>query len=67
MSKTRTNIEASSFDEILSILEKGCCQESVWVGKNYSKADLIRDIKKLRPFGGHGIDFFIFDEVEKKL
>ena len=65
MSKTRTNVVAKSFDEILSLLEKGTCQESVWVGKNYSKSDLIRDIKNLRSpkIRGRNLDVMFFDEM----
>lgn len=48
MSKVRENQEANNIDEVLSILEAGTFQELTWVGKNYSKADLIRDLKKLK-------------------
>lgn len=43
----RPTQQASSLSEILTLLEKGKYPELVWVGKNYSKADLIRDLKKL--------------------
>ena len=46
MTKTRTNQEVDSIREILDILEATKYPEGTWVGKNYSKADLIRDLKK---------------------
>jgi hypothetical protein len=48
MSKIRTDQNADSIPEILGILEAGKFPELTWVGKNYSKANLIRDLKKLK-------------------
>lgn len=47
MAKIRKNQKADSLEEILSILEKTEYPEMTWVGRNYSKADLIRDLKKI--------------------
>ena len=47
MGKVRVNQEADDIDGILSILEATKHPALTWVGKNYSKADLIRDLKKL--------------------
>lgn len=43
---TRGTVEVDTLPEILALLESGKYPELVWVGKNYSKADLIRDLKK---------------------
>lgn len=42
------NKDTDELDEMLSILEAGKFHELTWVGKNYSKADLIRDLKKIK-------------------
>ena len=54
MAKTRTNQEANSVEEILSILNQGDYPEMAWVGRNYSKADLIRDLNKLKEGAADG-------------
>ena len=46
--KTRTNKSYSSLGEIINALSKHPHANSVWVGENYSKADLIEDLKLLR-------------------
>ena len=43
------NETAKTLGEILSILEPGRFPHITWVGKNYSKAALIRDLKRLVP------------------
>ena len=46
--KTRTNNSYSSLEEIIQALSKNPHASGVWVGDNYSKADLIEDLKKLK-------------------
>ena len=43
----RTNNSYNTLEEIIEVLSKNPNGESVWVGKNYSKADLIQDLKAL--------------------
>ena len=43
----RENNEFDSLPEILSALTSGKFPELTFVGKNYSKADLIRDLRKI--------------------
>ena len=46
--KTRTNKSYSSLEEIIQALSKHEHAGSIWVGENYSKADLIEDLKKVK-------------------
>lgn len=43
----RPKAECNSLDEILTMLSSGKHPEMHYVGKNYTKANLIRDLKKL--------------------
>jgi|GEM_PF-5218108 len=45
--KTRNNNSYSSLEEIINALSKNPHGSSVWVGENYSKVDLIEDLKRL--------------------
>lgn len=45
--EVRPQVSCNSLQEILSILEATSYPELTWVGKNYSKGDLIRDLNKL--------------------
>ena len=46
--KTRTNNSYSSLEDIIKALSKNPHASGVWVGENYSKADLIEDLKKIK-------------------
>ena len=46
--KVRPTQELHSLDSIIDVLTAAMYPELVWVGKQYSKADLIRDLKKLK-------------------
>lgn len=46
--KTRTNNSYSSLEDIIKALSKHEHTGGVWVGENYSKADLLEDLKRLR-------------------
>ena len=46
--KTRRHQVAVDIEEILEILEATDYPDLTWVGKNYSKADLIRDLKRIQ-------------------
>ncbi len=49
MNSNRPHQEASTIQEILDIIDNpDKYPEMVWVGKNYSLADLIRDLKKYK-------------------
>ena len=45
--KTRLNKSYSSLEEIIEALSDNPHASQVWVGENYSKADLIEDLKKI--------------------
>jgi hypothetical protein len=45
--KTRTNNSYSSLEDIIKALSKHEHTRGVWVGENYSKADLIEDLKNI--------------------
>jgi len=45
--KTRNNNSYSSLEEIINALSKNPHASSVWVGENYSKADLIEDLNNI--------------------
>lgn len=43
----RQNNSYNTLEEIIEALSKNPHSENVWVGKNYSKADLIEDLKQI--------------------
>jgi len=48
--KVRTNNSYSSLEEIIEALSKSPYPELTWVGRSYSKADLIRDLTEIKDF-----------------
>ena len=43
----RQNNSYNTLEEIIEALSKNPHSKNVWVGKNYSKADLIEDLKQI--------------------
>ncbi len=43
----RKRLTCDSIEDILSILTKSKYPEQTWVGKDYNKAGLIRDLEKI--------------------
>ena len=46
MSERGDHAKGNSLDEIIDLISGCKYPELIWVGKNYSQADLIRDLKE---------------------